>query len=196
MQRRAHFNEATYFLEQSGPLLWVFFVLALTAAGLAGGRAIVAALASAAMALPSSVQFVMHKRSLPAGRMPSAIVASVEALARVSRPLEVVLVKPDPRRYPPPPLVLIGRRIPFTQSIPYLTQFAPRTELQARLVAVRTFFQTGQPEEALAIARALGARYVCLYGSDRLGFDPAGVLRPVFERENARVYEIPGPWSP
>jgi hypothetical protein len=191
LQRRAHFNEATYFLEQSGPLLWVFFVLAITAVGLAGARAVAAGLASAALCLPSSVQFVLHKRSLPPGRMPPAIVASVEALGAVTRPGAVVLVKPDPRRYPPPPLVLIGRRVPFTQSIPYLTQFAPRAELEARLLAVRTFFQTGQPDEALAIARALGARHVCLYGSDRLGFEPAGILRPVFARENARVYEIP-----
>lgn len=196
LQRRTHFNEATYFLEQSGPLLWVFFVLALTAVGLAGARAVAAGLATAALALPSSAQFVVHKRSLPPGRMPPAIVASVDALSAVTAPLEVVLVKPDPRRYPPPPLVLIGRRVPFTQSIPYLTQFAPRKELEARLVAVRTFFQTGQPEEARAIAASLRARYVCLYGSDRLGFDPAGILKPVFARENARVYEIPGALPP
>ena len=190
LQRRAHFNEATYFLEQSGPLLWVFFVLAVTAAGLAGARAVAAVLASAALALPSSAQFVMHKRELPPARMPPAIVESVAALAAVTAPGAVVLVKPDPRRYPPPPLVLIGRRVPFTQSIPYLTQFAPRKEVEARLLAVRTFFQTGEPEEARAIARSLGARYVCLYGSDRLGFDTAGVMRPIFARENARVYEI------
>ena len=190
LQRKTHFNEATYFLEQSGPLLWVFFVLALTAVGLAGARAATAAVASAALALPSSVQFVMHERELPPGRMPRAIVESVAALGLVTAPGSVVLIKPDPRRYPPPPLVLIGRRVPFTQSIPYLTQFAPRKELEARLLAVRTFFQTGEPGEARSIARALGARYVCLYGSDRLGFDPADVMRPVFERENARVYEI------
>lgn len=190
LQRRSHFNEATYFLEQSGPLLWVFFVLAVTTVGLAGVRALAAALASAALAFPSSAQFVIHKRELPPARMPPAIVESVAALAAVTAPLAVVLVKPDPRRYPPPPLVLIGRRVPFTQSIPYLTQFAPRQEVEARLLAVRTFFQTGQPEEARAIARSLGARYVCLYGSDSLGFEGAGVLRPVFTRQNARVYEI------
>jgi hypothetical protein len=191
LQRRTHFNEATYFLEQSGPLLWVFFVLAVTAAGLHGARAFAAAFVSAALSLPSSVQFVMHKRSLPPARMPPALVASTDALRGVTQPLEVVMVKPDPRRYPPPPLVLIGRRVPFTQSIPYLTQFAPRSDVEARLVTVRAFFQTGQPEEALGIARSLGARYVCLYGSDKLGFEPGGVLKTVFERENVRVYEIP-----
>ena len=190
LQRRSHFNEASYFLEQSGPLLWVFFVLALTSVGLGGVRAVAAGLASAALSLPSSAQFVIHKRSLAPGRMPPAIVRSVEALRAVSAPESVVLIKPDPRRYPPPPLVLIGRRVPFTQSIPYLTQFATRQELEARLVAVRTFFQTGEPAEARSLARLLGARFVCLYGSDRLGFDPAGFLKPVFVRENARVYEV------
>jgi hypothetical protein len=196
LQRRTHFNEATYFLEQSGPLLWVFFVLALTAVGLSGIRAVAAGLATAALCLPSSAQFVVHERALPPVRMPPAIVASADALGALGAPLDVVLVKPDPRRYPPPPLVLVGRRVPFTQSIPYLTQFAPRKDVEARLVAVRTFFQTGRPEEAVAIAGSLGARYVCLYGSDRLGFDPAGVLVPVFSRENARIYEIPGAGNP
>jgi hypothetical protein len=102
----------------------------------------------------------------------------------------VVLIKPDPRRYPPPPLVLQGRRVPFTQSIPYLTQFATRKALEDRLIAVQTFFGTHEAEEARAIAKSLGARFVCLYGSDRVNFEPAGVLRPVFDSENARVYEI------
>jgi hypothetical protein len=52
------------------------------------------------------------------------------------------------------------------------------------------FFRTSDPDEAMAIARGLGARYVVLYGADRLRFDPTGRLVPVYEEEGARVYRL------
>ena len=42
----------------------------------------------------------------------------------------------------------------------------------------------------MAIARSLDARYVALYGADRVRFDPAGRLLPIHEEEGARVYRI------
>jgi len=42
----------------------------------------------------------------------------------------------------------------------------------------------------MAIARGLGARYVALYGADRLRFDSAGLLVPVHEEDGARVYRL------
>ena len=54
------------------------------------------------------------------------------------------------------------------------------------------FFRTSDPEEAMAIARGLGARYVVLYGADRLRFDPAGRLVPIHDEDGAHVYRILG----
>ena len=39
----------------------------------------------------------------------------------------------------------------------------------------------------MAIARALGARFVALYGPDRLRFDTTGVLETVHEADGVRV---------
>jgi hypothetical protein len=36
----------------------------------------------------------------------------------------------------------------------------------------------------------MDARFLALYGHDRVRFDGAGVLEPVFEEEGARVYRI------
>ena len=40
------------------------------------------------------------------------------------------------------------------------------------------------------LARDLGARYVALYGSDRLRFDATSLLEPIHEEAEARVYRI------
>ncbi len=42
----------------------------------------------------------------------------------------------------------------------------------------------------MAIARSLGASFVALYGPDRVRFDTTGLLEPVHEEEEARVYRI------
>ena len=68
--------------------------------------------------------------------------------------------------------------------------------LEARHEVVYRFFRTTSREEALAIARSLGARFVALYGRDRVRFDPGGLLEPVHEEEGARVYRIRWEASP
>jgi hypothetical protein len=110
-------------------------------------------------------------------------------------PGEVVLIDPRPRRYPPPPLVFSPLRVTYTHSLPSLTQFAPREVADQRLVLVRRFFATSDPEEARAIARKLGATYVALHGSERL-FDFEGVLLPKTELPNVRIYRIAPPRKP
>jgi hypothetical protein len=87
-------------------------------------------------------------------------------------------------------MVLLGLRVPYTRFIPYLYQVAPQAVLRERLEEVRLFFKTEDPAEARRVARILGARYVCLFKKDDVQFPVEGVLRPVFERENVRVYEI------
>ena len=51
--------------------------------------------------------------------------------SRRAAPGDVVLMRPF-SRYPPPPIVFVGRRVPFTQYMPYMRQFAPAAELRER----------------------------------------------------------------
>jgi hypothetical protein len=187
---RPPYNEALYFIEQSAPLLWIFTAVPLGRIAISGTRAVVTVVACAALSLPSTVQFAVAHRQTPAATAPPAVVEAMAALEQVGTRGDVVLQKPEPKRYPPPPMVLVGRRVPYTRFIPFLYQVAPRAELQARIELVRRFFKTADPAEALAVARSLGARYVCLYGDDAVAFPIAGVLRPIYDKPNARVYEI------
>jgi hypothetical protein len=120
------------------------------------------------------------------------MVRAVAALERVSRPGDVVLQRPG-ARYPPAPVVLAGRRVPYERFTPYLTQFAPRPALEARHELVYRFFRTTSRDEARAIARSLDARFLALYGRDRVRFDTTGVLEPIHEEEGARLYRFS--WS-
>jgi hypothetical protein len=183
-------NDAAYLVEQGGPLLWLF-----TAGALARWMetravprlAVLAALAL--LALPSTVQFAIKKATEPPDPLPAPMVRAMAALEAVSQPGEIVLQRPG-ARYPPAPVILIGRRVPYERFTPWLTQFAPAPALEARHDVVYRFFHTSDPVEAMAIARGLGARYVALYGADRLRFDAAGLLVPVHEEDGARVYRL------
>ncbi len=42
----------------------------------------------------------------------------------------------------------------------------------------------------MTIARSLGAKFVALYGRDRVRFDPTGFLEPIYEEEDARVCRL------
>jgi len=182
-------NDAAYLVEQGGPVLWIFAAMAL--AGLAqrsGRRALVLAV-SAALALPSTAQYVVKKRGAESDPIPASMVRAAFALQRVSAPGEVVLQRPR-ARYPPAPLILTGRRVPYERFTPYLTQFASRADLEQRHTTVYRFFRTRDPDEARRIAASLGARYVCLYGHDRVRFDPTGFWEPLYEEPDARVYRI------
>jgi hypothetical protein len=123
------------------------------------------------------------------------MVRAVRALERVSSPGDVVMQRPG-GRYPPAAVVLAGRRVPYERFTPYLTQFVSRPDLEARHALVYRFFRTTSREEALEIARSLGASFLALYGSDRVRFDTTGVLDPIHEEEGARVYFILGGATP
>jgi hypothetical protein len=186
---RPPYNEAWYFIEQSAPFLALFAAIALARLRLPRGLCLTLL---ACLSLPSTIQFVLAKRATPKVTAPPAIVEAMGALSRVTAPGEVVLERPEPRRYPPPPMVLLGRRVPYARFIPYLYQVAPPRELHERIETVRRFFKTTDPQEALRVARELGARYVCLFGEDDVAFPREGILRAIYEKENARVYEIVG----
>ncbi|HEV7498580.1 MAG TPA: hypothetical protein VGQ33_01195, partial [Vicinamibacteria bacterium] len=101
----------------------------------------------------------------------------------------VVLQRPG-ARYPPAPVILVGRRVAYERFTPWLTQFAPAAVLETRHAVVYRFFHTTDTSEAMAIAQSLGARYVALYGTDRVAFDAGGHLEPVFDEPGARLYRL------
>jgi hypothetical protein len=185
-------NDAAYLIEQGGPLLWIFAAGAVAGWIAARPSSRFAVLAAAALlALPATAQFAIKKARQPPDPLPAAMVRAVRALEAASDPGDVVLQRPG-ARYPPAPVILAGRRVPYERFTPWLTQFAPAPALEARHEAVFRFFRTTDVEEAMAIARGLGARFVVLYGADRLRFDAGGRLVPIHEEDGARVFRIVG----
>jgi hypothetical protein len=181
------FNDAYVLIEQGGPLLWIFTVLAI--GRLAGMHARGVAAAVALLSLPATIQFVAKKATEPPDPMPAGIVRAMRALAAASSPGDVVLQRPA-ARYPPAPVVLIGRRVPYERFTPFMAQFVPAEVMQRRHEDVYRFFRTTDREEALRIARSLGATHLCLYGPDRVRFDTAGLLDPIHEEPAARCYRL------
>jgi hypothetical protein len=180
-----------YFVEQSGVVLWVFAAMAI--AGWATRRrhhhfALALALAGV-VALPSTVEFAVRKARMGPAGIPPAFVRALDSVARDGSRGDLVLQRPVPR-YPPLPVVLIGRRVLYERFTPYLTQFAPREELLRRHEILFRFFRTRDREEARALARGLGARYLILYWKDRVRFDTEGLLMPLHEEEDARAYRL------
>ena len=178
-----------YFVEQSGALLWVFAAIAVGEWASRRRRPALALVLAAALALPSTVEFTARKARVSPAGIPAAFVRALEAVARDGSPGDLVLQRPVPR-YPPLPAVLIGRRVLYERFTPYLTQFAPAEELRRRHEALYRFFRTRDRAEARSLARSLDARYLVLYGKDRVRFDPEGILFPLHEEEEARAYRV------
>ena len=178
-----------YFVEQSGAVLWVFTAIAVAAWATRVRRPALVLGVAGLLSLPSTLEFVVRKARVGPDEVPAGAVRALGAIARDGAPGDVVLQRPG-GRYPPLPAVLVGRRVVYERFTPYLTQFAPREELRRRHEALYRFFQTADREEALGIARGFSARYLCLYGKDRVRFDPAGILVPIHEEEDARAYRI------
>ena len=182
-------NDAAYLVEQSGPLLWIFAASTLAALTRTSFSRVVVAVAVVALAAPATLQYAVKKAATPPDRLPAPMVRAMSALAAASRPGDVVLQRPG-ARYPPAPVVLAGRRVPYERFTPYLTQFAPREALLARHELVYRFFRTHDRDEALSIVRQLDARFLALYGPDRVRFDTTGLLDEIHEEPEARVYRL------
>jgi hypothetical protein len=180
-----------YFLEQSGAVLWAFAALAVAGWAARWRRPALAVLLVGLVALPSTLEFAVRKAAVAPDPVPAGFVRALDAIARDGHPGDVVLQRPV-ARYPPLPAILVGRRVVYERFTPYLTQFASAAELRRRHEALYRFFKTRDEGEALAIARRFGARYVCLYRTDRLRFDWRDVLVPLHEEADARAYRILG----
>jgi hypothetical protein len=117
------------------------------------------------------------------------MVRAMAALEPISERGDVVLQRPA-ARYPPAPVILAGRRVPYERFTPWLTQFASREALEARHLEVYSFFRARDRDEALDLARSLNARFLALYAHDRVRFDTTDVLVPIHEEPGARLYRI------
>jgi hypothetical protein len=189
LAREKAVNDAAYLVEQGGALLWLFAAQALAAFA---ARRRLALVLAALLALPSTVHFAVKKGRLAPDPVPAASVRALRAAEAVSSPGEVILQRPG-ARYPPLPVVLASRRVPYERFTPYLTQFASPADLERRHGVVHRFFETADPAEARALARDLGAGLLILYGPDRVRFDATTVLEPLHEEPGARVYRIRTP---
>ena len=174
-------NDAAYLVEQGGPAavdLHRRRALALDR-GAAGSRGALAALAAVALfALPATAQFVVKKatdaarphaggdgarhgragRGQPARRRRAA--AAGGALSAGSR-------------HPHRP----ARALRAVHALADAVRAGGRAGGTPRRHVFR-FFRTTDPAEAMAIAQSLGARYVALYGADRVRFDSGRPSRP------------------
>jgi hypothetical protein len=184
-----HFNESVYFTVQSGVLLWIFTAAALLRLAERWRRPVAIALLGAALCLPSTIEFILRKASTPLDEIPPDVVLAMSLLDSLGRPGDVIL-EPTYTRLPPPPIVFIGRRVAFSEYLPYRSQFAAPELLRRREWLVRRFFKTRETQEAREIAREVGADFVFLYGRQRFRFDPTSLLQPVYESPAARLYRV------
>jgi len=181
-----HMNEAVYFTVHSGALLWLFVLPVLERR--LRRRPLLLALATATLCLPTSAEFVWRRLRTPADVIPAAVPRAMLRLAERTRPGEVVL-QPSFSRYPPPPLVLIGRRVPYAEYFHFLEQFADTERLGRRLRTVRRFFKTHDVAEARRLAARSGARYVCAYGR-RPSPELSTLLEVVYEDDGVVLYRF------
>lgn len=184
-------NDAAYLVEQSGVLLWLFAAGALGAAlGVSStpARRVTAAVLLA-LSLPVSAQLVWKKSGMTPDHMPGAWRQAALAVAARTAPGEVVMQRPA-GRFPPAPAIFASRRVPYDRYTPYLTQFAAPEPLEQRHRLVSRFFRTRKADEARALAGAVGARALCLYGPDRVRFPLEELFEPVYQSEEARCYVL------
>ncbi len=179
-------DESFYFVQASGLVLWIFTAPVVLAAA---RRLALVGLAAALLCLPSTAEFLVRKIVLSPERLPAAAVDAMRVLRAESCPGDVVITRPLPY-FVPLPVVLAGRRVAFSNYIGYWRQFVSPERLQERDRLVRAFFRSTDAPGALAIARALGARFVYLTGRQKVDFGTEGVLEPLFQKDGERVFRI------
>ena len=117
-------NDAAYLVEQSGPLLWLFTAVALGRIASTRARRAAVRRGPRAPGPPSTLQYAVKKASDTPGPPPRRRWCARWTRSSACRgPGDVVMQRPG-ARYPPAPVVLAGRRVPYERFTPYLTQFA------------------------------------------------------------------------
>jgi hypothetical protein len=184
------FNEAVYFTNASGVLLWLFALLALER--LSGARRNAVLAAALLASVPTTAEFVWRKATTAPDIVPVRVFEALALLEQDTRPGDVVLMRPY-SRYPPPPAVFSGRRVAYTLFLGYLRQFVPAATVRERSERVRAFFRAESEDEARAIAERLGARYVFLQGSSAMGPGARAALEPVYVRKDTALLRLRRP---
>lgn len=181
------FNEAVYFSNASGALLWLFVALALERRRPGRRGPLLAAVVL--LSLPNVVEFAWRKAATPPDVVPARVLEAMALLEQDSAPGDVVLMRPS-SRYPPPPVVFVGRRVAFTPFFGYLRQFVPAAEVRERSATVRAFFQARTAAEARAVAEGLQARHVFLQGSQQMGEGAHAALEPLYLKDDTALYRV------
>ena len=174
-------NDAAYLVEQGGAA--AVDVRRARARTLARGAAATPGRPAlgAAGRCPSTLQFAVEEGArCRADPVPAPTCARWRGRGRASRPGDVVLQRPG-ARYPPLPVVLAGRRVPYERFTPYLTQFvvargpaSAGTRPCTASSGPRTRTRRGPSRPSSS------ARFVCLYGQRprALRSRPAGDAAP------------------
>lgn len=183
------FDESVYFSIQSGCVLWLFTLEVLHGAWHASARTRALrrawVLAACLLALPTPVDFVRRRLATPAEHVPAALLRASARVAALSRPGELI-VTPSFSRWPPAALVFIGRRVPYAEYLPYLSQFAPEATRATRLRDVRRFFRDEPLEDAAAPAAG-----TLVWIGGRLAPVEAGTsLERLYVDEDQRLYRV------
>jgi hypothetical protein len=186
------FNESVYFTVLSGAILWLFFVVAFERVLASDRSRVIGLAATLALALPATAEFVWRKVLTPPDVVPARVFEALARLADDSQPGDVVLMRPY-SRFPPPPVVFLGRRLAYTIYLPYMRQFAPQPLLHAHSEDLRAFFRTGDPGEARAIAARLHARHVFLQGAQAMGDGARAIVEPLYVNRDTALYRVRAP---
>ncbi len=178
-----------YLLEQSGAVLWVFTAIALADSWRRRPRPVLVALMAAALTLPSTIEFLWRRWGMRPDELSPAVMGGIRTVAEHGQRGDVVLQRPGWAR-PALPVILAGRRVVLESYTPYLTQFAPVSELRRRRRLLGELFRAESEQAARALSKDLGASFLCLYGSQSFAFDTSAWLRPLYLHEEIRVYRI------
>jgi hypothetical protein len=82
--------------------------------------------------------------------------------------------------------VFVGRRVPYAEYVPYLTQFAPRAVLDTRLASVRRFFR----DEPQAYAGLPPVGTLVWIGGRPLPVEQGVSLERLYVDEDQRLYRV------
>jgi hypothetical protein len=115
----------------------------------------------------------------------------MSVLAGRAHPGDLVLQPPDESTTPPPGVVFLGLRVPYSGFFTNLSRFDSPVNIKARRHAVGEFFRTRDPEVARQTLKDLGVSWV-FSASRPVKFDVSGILELVFEEGDVRLYQVLG----
>jgi len=183
-------NETFYFSQFSGAVLWIFTIQALVEWKVKQpGLRSLALWGAALVSLPSTAEWLQQKAATPPTVFEPAAMKAMTVLAGEARRGDILLQPPDESGTPPPGVVFLGLRVPYSGFFTNLSRFDTPVVIKERRHEVGEFFRTRDPDAARETLKHLGVSWV--YSSSRpLKFDASGILAPVFEQGEVRLYRV------